>query len=85
MKAPTNQTAAILQSLIRDSYVTEQEFCFNGFRARISELRQLVTIDTQKVNYINQFGHSSYYNQHSLNKENKKLAKEVYEKINLRK
>lgn len=82
MKAPTNQTAAILQRLIRNDYVTEQEMCMNGFRARISELKQLITIETEKASFVNQFGHSSYFNKHSLTPENKIIAKEIYEKIN---
>ena len=82
MKPPKTQTAAILERLIKNRSVSEQDFGFNGYRARISELRQLIPIETQKVSYTNQFGHSSYYHQHSLTKENKKIAKEIYKKIN---
>jgi hypothetical protein len=77
-----NQTAVILHRLIRDNYISEQEFGYNGYRARISELRQRIPIESKKVNYINEFGHSSYYHQHSLTKENKKIAKELYKEIN---
>lgn len=82
MKPPKTQTAAILERLIRDSYVSEQEFGYNGYRARISELRQRIPIEAQKVTFFNQFGHSSYYHQHSLTPENKKIAKEIYKLIN---
>jgi hypothetical protein len=82
MKTPKNQTAEILYRLIRDKYVSEQEFGFNGYRARISELRQRIPIENKKVNYTNQFGHSSYYHEHYITKENKKLAKELYKEIN---
>lgn len=82
MKPPKNQSATILYRLIRDNFVSEQEFGDNGYRDRISELRQLIPIESQKVSYTNEFGHSSYYNQHSLTKENKKIAKEIYKNIN---
>jgi hypothetical protein len=82
MKTPKNQISEILYRLIRDNYISEQEFGFNGYRARISELRQRIPIESKKVNYVNQFGHSSYYHQHLLTKENKKLAKEIYKEIN---
>ncbi len=77
-----NQTAVILYRLIRDNYISEQEFGYNGYRARISELRQRIPIESKKVNYINEFGHPSYYHQHSLTKENKTFAKELYKQIN---
>ena len=79
---PKNQISEILYRLIRDNYISEQEFGFNGYRARISELRQRIPIESKKVNYVNQFGHSSYYHEHLLTKENKKLAKEIYKEIN---
>lgn len=82
MEIHKNQTAVILYRLIRDNYISEQEFGYNGYRARISELRQRIPIESKKVNYVNEFGHSSYYNQHSITKENKKLAKELYKEIN---
>jgi hypothetical protein len=77
-----NQSAVILHRLIRDKYISEQEFGYNGFRARLSELRQLIDIESQQVNYVNEFGHSSYYKQYSISKENKALAKKIFKQIN---
>jgi hypothetical protein len=77
-----NQSAVILDSLIRQNYISERDFNYNGFRARLSELRQLIPIESQQVNYVNEFGHSSYYKQYSINKENKPLAKKIFKQIN---
>jgi hypothetical protein len=77
-----NQSAVILHRLIRDNYISEQEFGYNGFRARLSELRQLIDIKGEQVNYVNEFGHSSYYKQYSISKENKALAKKLFKQIN---
>jgi len=77
-----NQTSVILHRLIRDKYISEQEFGYNGFRARLSELRQLIPIESQQINYVNEFGHSSYYKQYSISKENKSQAKQLLKKIN---
>jgi hypothetical protein len=77
-----NQSAVILHRLIRDNYISEQEFGYNGFRARLSELRQLIDIKGEQVNYVNEFGHSSYYKQYSISKENKPLAKKLFKQIN---
>jgi hypothetical protein len=77
-----NQSAVILHRLIRDNYISEQEFNYNGFRARLSELRQLIPIESQQVNYVNEFGHASYYKQYSISKENKPLAKKLFKQIN---
>ena len=77
-----NQSAVILHRLIRDNYISEQEFGYNGFRARLSELRQQIPIESQQINYVNEFGHPSYYKQYSISKENKPLAKKLFKQIN---
>jgi hypothetical protein len=82
MRTFKNQSSVILHRLIRDNYISEQEFGYNGFRARLSELRQLIDIKGEQVNYVNEFGHSSYYKQYSISKENKPLAKKLFKQIN---
>jgi len=83
MKSPTNQTAAILKEMIlSERGVTEQDLRFNGFRARISEIRQLIPLESELIKFTNQFGNASYFTQHSITPENKIIAKEIYEKIN---
>lgn len=77
-----NQTAVILDSLIKQNHISERDFNYNGFRARLSELRQLIPIESQQVNYVNEFGHPSYYKQYSISKENKPLAKKLFKQIN---
>jgi hypothetical protein len=77
-----NQTAVILDSLIRQKHISERDFNYNGFRARLSELRQLIPIESEQINYVNEFGHASYYKQYSISKENKPLAKKLFKQIN---
>ena len=77
-----NQTAVILDSLIKRKNISERDFNYNGFRARLSELRQLIPIESKQINYINEFGHSSYYKQYSISKENKSKAKKLFKQIN---
>mgnify|MGYP000028188572 FL=1 len=77
-----NQTAVILDNLIKLKHISERDFNYNGFRARLSELRQLIPIESKQINYINEFGHSSYYKQYSISKENKSKAKKLFKQIN---
>jgi hypothetical protein len=77
-----NQTSVILDSLIRQKYISERDFNYNGFRARLSELRRQIPIESQQINYVNEFGHPSYYKQYSISKENKTLAKKLFKHIN---
>ena len=82
MKPFKNQSAVILDSLIKQKNISERDFNYNGFRARLSELRQLIPIESEQINYVNEFGHSSYYKQYSISKENKPLAKKLFKQIN---
>jgi hypothetical protein len=82
MKPFKNQTAVILDSLIKQKNISERDFNYNGFRARLSELRQLIPIESKQVNYVNEFGHPSYYKQYSISKENKSQAKKLLKKLN---
>jgi hypothetical protein len=82
MRTFKNQSAVILDSLIKQKHISERDFNYNGFRARLSELRQLIDIKGEQVNYVNEFGHSSYYKQYSISKENKSLAKKIFKQIN---
>jgi hypothetical protein len=82
MRTFKNQTAVILDSLIKLKHISERDFNYNGFRARLSELRQLIPIESKQINYVNEFGHSSYYKQYSISKENKSKAKKLFKQIN---
>ena len=85
LKKPLNQTAAVLRMLITRKKVSERQTPFNGFRARVSELRQHVSINFTVEKFVNQFGRVSHYREHFISGWNKSKAVELYNKINVKK
>lgn len=85
LKKPLNQTAAVLRLLITKKKVSERQTPFNGFRARVSELRQQVSINFTVEKFVNQFGRVSHYREHYLQLTDKSKAVELYNKINVKK
>lgn len=85
LKKPLNQTAAVLRMLITRKKVSERQTPFNGFRARVSELRQHVSINFTVEKFVNQFGRVSHYREHYLQLPDKSKAVELYNKINVKK
>jgi hypothetical protein len=86
MKEPTNQTAEVLYELLTSKNITRQFIMIhcgilNG-TARIADLRLRhgLSIICTKIQTKNKHNRAITYGCWSL--ENKKLAKEVYEKIN---
>lgn len=84
LPAPINQTADILKVLIEQPGISEKSFSYNGFRSRISELRNIFGLNIRHVEkeFVNKFGHKSRYREHFLYDGDKEKAKEVYEEIN---
>lgn len=83
MQPPKTQKAYVLYKLIKSRGASEQATGFNGFRTRISELKKLITINTDRRAFTNRFGRKSFYNFHFIAPENKPAAIELYQKINL--
>lgn len=79
MKQPNSQITAILYRLINDNKgVSERDFNFNGFRSRISELRDFLTIKETFVNFKNQFNHRGQFKRHWITNQEKKKAVKLY-------
>lgn len=84
LPAPINQTADILKALIEQPGVSEAEKKYNGFRSRISELRNTFGLNIRFVQkeFVNRFGRKSRYREHFLRNADKKEAERVYREIN---
>lgn len=84
LSKPRSQTAIILRALIkRTRGISERSFVFNGFRSRLSDLRDMgLNIRYVVKHYKNSLGHMSYYRQHFLRNCDKAEALRLYEKIN---
>lgn len=81
---PTNQTATILAAMIQYEGISERDTSFNGFRTRISELKNDYELPIKKkmIEFTNQFGRKSKYSFHYLDEIDRLDAANVYEKVN---
>lgn len=84
LPAPKNQKAKILRALIvRPKGISERDFRLNGFRSRISNLRELgLNIRHIVVKKYNEFGHPLWYRVHFLRESEKEKAIRIYNQIN---
>ncbi|MFY8127643.1 MAG: hypothetical protein ACOVMM_04650 [Chitinophagaceae bacterium] len=80
---PNSQTTAILKALISTKGISERDTNYNGFRARISELRLDYSLPIKKkmIDFKNAFGRNSKYSFHFIEKENKKQLIDLYLKM----
>jgi hypothetical protein len=81
---PKSQLARVLRALIkRTRGVSERDMNQNGFRSRISNLRDLgLNIRHLVKHYRNDFGHPANYRVHFLRDSDREKALKLYEKIN---
>jgi hypothetical protein len=84
LSKPKSQTAVILRALIkRTRGISERGFPYNGFRSRLSDLRDLgLNIRHVVRHYKNSLNHPSYYRVHFLRESDKAGAVKIYEKLN---
>lgn len=84
LSKPKSQTAVILRALInRTRGISERSFQMNGFRSRLSDLRDMgVNIRFVVKHYKNSLKHPSHYRQHFLRNPDKGKAMKVYQQIN---
>lgn len=83
IKLPTNTTALVLYYLITRNAISERETALNGFRARVSELRDLgLNIKDREVTFTNRFGRSSKCKERYLEEQDRTFALNLYERIN---
>ena len=82
MNQPKNQKAAILYKLIVQDGLSERDTNYNGFRARISELNELISISYESKPFVSEFGHKNCYRWHYLRPMQKLEAMRIYKEIN---
>ena len=80
---PTTQLTAVLSMLINCKEVSERDTPFNGFRARIADLRNKhgLNVKNRAVKFVNQFNHKSEYNLYFIDRSAKPAARELYKKL----
>jgi len=66
--------------------VAERNFSMNGFRMRITEVRQELASEGIHLHhrlkkFKNEFGHEGCYRQHYIEKKDKRAAREIYKKV----
>jgi hypothetical protein len=85
LKDPKTSLAHILYELIMQGKkgITERDFYYNGFRQRLSEIRNkhLISIKSEKQQFVNTFGHIGHFNRHKL-ATNKSDAIKIYNELN---
>lgn len=82
MKKPNSQTTAILYGLIKKNKgISERDFNFNGFRSRLSELRDHLNIKEIFVPFKNQFNHKGQFKRHWITESEKVKAIRYYKAL----
>ena len=85
LKQPKTSLAHILHDLIIKGKqgITERDFHYNSFRGRLSDLRNkyLVSINSEHEEFVNTFGHKSYFSRYKL-ATNKRDAIKIYNALN---
>lgn len=85
LKDPKTSLAHILYELIMQGKkgVTERDFYYNGFRARLGKIKShhLVSINTEREQFVNTFGHKGYFNRHKLATPKREAVK-IYNALN---
>lgn len=84
---PTNNTAKLMAALISRPGINERMFQLNGFRARISNIRQALAKEGIRLRAVdkefkNEFGRIGHYKEHFLTNTDKRKAKGIYNELN---
>lgn len=80
---PTTVKAHILWLLIKNKTISERNTFYNGFRARIADLRNKhhLRIKGTPQNFTNRFNHSGIFYYYSIDKRCKKQFTQLYLKL----
>ena len=79
---PKSQTTDILYWLINSKAgISERDFQYNGFRSRISELREYLNIKETLVSFKNKFKHKGQFKRHWITDFEKPKAIRLYQKL----
>lgn len=80
---PNNIKSHILNALIKGRVISERDYSFNSFRARLSDLTSKHNLDIRYnwIKFKNGFGHPGMYREHYLPPEERDKAISEYLKI----
>jgi hypothetical protein len=82
MQKPNTQLTDILFNLIKSvKGISERDFNYNGFRSRISELREHLLIKETLISFKNRFGNSGQYKKHWITNTEKAKAVKLYKSL----
>lgn len=85
LTTPKTSLAHILYELIMQGNkgITERDFYYNGFRQRMSEIRNkhLISVNSHREQFVNTFGHIGHFHRHIL-ATNQSEAIDIYNEIN---
>lgn len=86
---PVNTTAQVFKGLIDHPFISERDFNLNGFRSRLTNIREAlapegITLHFAVQEFTNEHGRKSSFRKHFLLECEKEKAKQVYNKINVR-
>lgn len=86
---PVNNVADVFKGLIEHSFISERDFKLNGFRSRLTNIRELlapegITVHFAVQDFVNEHGRKSSFRKHFLYEIDKPKAIEVYNRINVR-
>ena len=86
---PVNNVCDIFKALIERTAISEREFNQNGFRSRLTDIREELALENIAVHYAtedftNTHGRKSSYRKLFLLECDKEKATEVYNKLNVR-
>jgi hypothetical protein len=83
LKQPRSQLAEVLYGLIVSNEISERDYSQNGFRSRLTDLRNLgLNIRYQWKEFKSKYDHPGKYKTHYLWLSQKEKAKRIYERIN---
>lgn len=87
IQKPTNNTAKVLLALINMQGVNERMFSLNGYRARLSNIRQAlakegIRLRSVEKEFTNEFGRKGHFKQHFLSNTDKRKAVRIYKEVN---
>lgn len=80
LPAPTTVITHVLWLLINNKRISERSTFYNGFRARIADLRNKYNLRIKGTpqNFTNRFNHSGIYHLYSIDKRCRKKFTQLY-------
>jgi hypothetical protein len=86
---PVNNVCDIFKALIERTAISERDFNQNGFRSRLTDIREAlapegITVHFATEEFINPHGRKRSYRKHFLLECEKEKATEIYNRLNVK-